>query len=106
MMSLDDTPASNLDEHPASYTRGGTGTSKVSIGSQGFSKCPRIDACRRRSAGKHPERLLYYSWNQVFAAVDRLSRKGIVTVQQQDSSDDILSLAPAHPLEKQDQLQA
>ena len=33
------------------------------------------------------ERLPYYSWNQVFSAVDRLSRAGTVTLQRQDSSD-------------------
>jgi hypothetical protein len=40
------------------------------------------------------ERLPYYSWNQVFAAVDRLSRENKVTLQRPDSSDYILSLAP------------
>ena len=40
------------------------------------------------------ERLPYYSWNQVFAAVDRLNREGAVTLQRPDSSDHILSLAP------------
>lgn len=63
----------------------------------------RIGAC---SLAELNERLPYYSWNQVFAAIDRLSRNGIVTVQRQDSSDDILSLAPTHPFEKQDRLQA
>ena len=40
------------------------------------------------------ERLPHYSWNQVFAAVDRLNRQGTVTLQRPDSSDYILSLAP------------
>jgi len=40
------------------------------------------------------ERLPYYSWNQVFSAVDRLNREGTVTLQRPDSSDYILSLAP------------
>jgi len=40
------------------------------------------------------ERVPYYSWNQVFSAVDRLSRAGTVTLQRPDSSDYILSLAP------------
>jgi hypothetical protein len=40
------------------------------------------------------ERLPYYSWNQVFSAVDRLNREGTVTFQRPDSSDYILSLAP------------
>ena len=39
------------------------------------------------------ERLPYYSWNQVFAAVDRLNREGTVTFQRPDSSGYILSLA-------------
>jgi hypothetical protein len=40
------------------------------------------------------ERLPHYSWNRVFAAVDRLNRQGAVTLQRPDSSDYILSLAP------------
>jgi hypothetical protein len=40
------------------------------------------------------ERLPYSSWNQVFAAVDRLNREGTVTLHRPDSSDYILSLAP------------
>lgn len=63
----------------------------------------RIGSC---SLAELNERLPYYSWNQVFGAVDRLTRMGIVTIQQQDSSDDILSLPPTHPFEKQDHLQA
>ena len=39
------------------------------------------------------ERLPYYSWNQVFATVDRLTREGIVTLQRPDTLDYILSLA-------------
>lgn len=42
------------------------------------------------------ERLPYYSWNQVFAAVDRLNREGIVTLQRLDSLDYTLSLARTH----------
>lgn len=46
------------------------------------------------------ERLPYYSWNQVFAAVDRLNREGLVTLRRPDSSDDLLSIAltRSHPL--------
>ena len=40
------------------------------------------------------ERLPYYSWNHVFAVVERLSRKGTVTLQRPHSSDCIISLAP------------
>ena len=40
------------------------------------------------------ERVPYYSWNQVFAAVDRLNRAGTVTLQRPDSSDYRVSLAP------------
>ena len=53
------------------------------------------------------ERQPYYSWNQVFAVVDRLSRDGTVTLQRTLSSDYIISLdsesgtrcqaAPTHP---------
>jgi hypothetical protein len=43
------------------------------------------------------ERLPYSSWNQVFSAVDRLSRAGTITFQCPDSSDYILSLAPRQP---------
>ena len=39
------------------------------------------------------ERLPYYSWNQVFFAVDRLNREGNVTLQRPDSSGYTLSLA-------------
>ena len=45
------------------------------------------------------ERLPYYSWNQVFSAVDRLSREGTVTLQRPDSSDYVLSLAPRQSAE-------
>jgi hypothetical protein len=40
------------------------------------------------------ERLPYYSWNQLFAAVDRLTRDGIVTLQRPGSSGYLVSLAP------------
>ncbi len=43
--------------------------------------------------------LPYYSWNQVFAAVDRLNREGAVTLQRPDSSDYIVSLAPCRSVE-------
>jgi hypothetical protein len=45
------------------------------------------------------ERLPYSSWNQVFAAVDRLSRAGTVTLHRPDASDYILSLAPRRSAE-------
>jgi hypothetical protein len=45
------------------------------------------------------ERLPSFSWNQVFTAVDRLSREGPVTLQRPDSSDYILSLAPRRSVE-------
>ena len=45
------------------------------------------------------ERLPYYSWNQVFSAVDRLNREGNATFQRPDSSGYILSLAPRPPTE-------
>ena len=63
----------------------------------------RIGPC---SLEKLNERLPYYSWNQVFAAVDRLTREGIVTLQRPDSSDYILSLAPTHPFQRQQNLSA
>ncbi len=40
------------------------------------------------------ERVPYASWNQTFAAVDRLNREGTVTLQRANSSDYVLSLAP------------
>lgn len=45
------------------------------------------------------ERLPCSSWNQVFAAVDQLSRAGTVTLLRPDSSDYILSLAPCQSAE-------
>ncbi|MEP6601587.1 MAG: hypothetical protein ABJB49_07210 [Nitrospirota bacterium] len=45
------------------------------------------------------ERLPYYTWNQVFSAVDRLNREGTVTLQRPDSSDYRLSLAPRQSVE-------
>jgi hypothetical protein len=56
----------------------------------------RVGACTLEELN---ERLPYSSWNQVFAAVDRLSRAGTVTLQRPDSSDYILSLAPRRPAE-------
>jgi hypothetical protein len=52
------------------------------------------------------ERLPYYSWNQVFAAIDRLNREGIVTVQRLDSLDYTLSLAPTPFFEAQQDISA
>ena len=43
------------------------------------------------------ERLPYSSWNQLFAAVDRLTRDGIVTLQRPGSSGYLVSLAPHQP---------
>jgi hypothetical protein len=56
----------------------------------------RTDTC---SLEELNERLPYYSWSQVFAAVDRLNREGTVTLQRPDSSDYFLSLAPRHSVE-------
>lgn len=44
------------------------------------------------------ERLPYCSWNQMFAAVDRLTRDGIVTLQSPGSSGYLVSLAPRQPV--------
>jgi len=44
------------------------------------------------------ERLPYYSWNQMFAAVDRLNREGTVTLQRPGSSDYLVSLAPGRSI--------
>ena len=51
----------------------------------------RVGACTLEAL---TDRLLYYSWNQVFSAVDRLSREGALTLQRSDSLGYILSLAP------------
>ncbi|MBK5281532.1 MAG: hypothetical protein JJE16_05540 [Nitrospiraceae bacterium] len=51
----------------------------------------RVGACTLEELN---ERLPYSSWNQVFAAVDRLNRAGTVTLQRPNSSDYILSLPP------------
>ena len=40
------------------------------------------------------ERLPYYSWNQVFSAVDRLNREGTVILQRTDTFAYSLSLTP------------
>ncbi|MDP1768895.1 MAG: hypothetical protein Q8L74_08860 [Nitrospirota bacterium] len=45
------------------------------------------------------ERLPSFSWNQLFAAVDRLTRDGIVTLQRPGSSGYLVSLAPNRPVE-------
>jgi len=55
-----------------------------------------VDTCTLEELN---DRLPYYSWNQVFAEVDRLSREGAVVLRRQDSSGYILSLAP-HPSAK------
>lgn len=52
------------------------------------------------------ERLPYYSWNEVFAAIDRLTREGIVTLQRPDSLGYTLSLAPTPPFEAQQYISA
>ena len=56
----------------------------------------RLDTCTLEELN---ERLPYSSWNQVFSAVDRLSRAGTVILQRPDSSDYILSLAPRRSAE-------
>ena len=56
----------------------------------------RVGTCTLEELNK---RLPYYSWNQVFAAVDRLNREGTVTLQHPDSSDYMLSLAPRRSAE-------
>lgn len=48
-----------------------------------------VDSC---TFDELTERLRYYSWNQVFTAVDRLSRQGIVTLQRSQGSVHTLSL--------------
>jgi len=45
------------------------------------------------------ERLPYFSWSQVFSAVNRLNREGTITLQCPTSSEYMLSLAPAQPVE-------
>ena len=45
------------------------------------------------------ERLPCYSWNQVFAVVDRLSREGAVTLRRPDSFNYVLSLTPRRSAE-------
>jgi hypothetical protein len=40
-----------------------------------------------------------YSWSQVFAAVDRLTREGAVTLKHPTPFCYLLSLAPRHPAE-------
>ena len=52
------------------------------------------------------ERLPYYSWNQMFAAVDRLTREGAVTLQRPGSSDYLVSLAPSRPFGAQARVSA
>jgi len=56
----------------------------------------RVGACTLEELN---ERLPYSSWNQVFSAVDRLSRAGTVTLQRPDASDYILSLVPRRSAE-------
>jgi len=45
------------------------------------------------------ERLPYYSWNQVFAMVDRLSREGIIFLRRPDSLNYIISLSQQQSIE-------
>ena len=45
------------------------------------------------------ERLPYYSWNQVFGVVDRLSREGTVFLRRPDSLHYIISLAQHQSIE-------
>jgi hypothetical protein len=45
------------------------------------------------------ERLPYFSWSQVFSAVNRLNREGTVTLQRRTSLEYILSLTPVQPAE-------
>ncbi len=42
-------------------------------------------------------RLPSYSWSQVFAAVDRLSREGLLTLQRPTRFDYLLSVPPRQP---------
>lgn len=51
------------------------------------------------------ERLPYYSWNQVLAALDWLTREGIVTPRGADSSNSVISLASPQPFETQPNMQ-
>lgn len=43
------------------------------------------------------EHLPYSSWNQLFAAVDRLTRDGTVILQRPGSSGYLVSLTPSRP---------
>jgi hypothetical protein len=45
------------------------------------------------------ERLPYFSWSQVFSAVNRLNREGTITLQRPTPLEYILSPAPAQPAE-------
>jgi hypothetical protein len=56
----------------------------------------RIGACTLQELN---ERLPYFSWSQVFSAVNRLNREGTVILQRPTSLEYILSLAPAQPAE-------
>jgi hypothetical protein len=47
------------------------------------------------------ERLPYYSWNQVFAVVDRLSREGAVVLRRPDSLHYMISLVQHQSTEPQ-----
>jgi len=59
-----------------------------------------VDSC---TFDELAERLRYYSWNQVFTAVDRLSRQGIVTLQRSQGSGYTLSLASPCSIEARHQ---
>ncbi|MBI3357848.1 MAG: hypothetical protein HY038_13965 [Nitrospirae bacterium] len=45
------------------------------------------------------ERLPYYSWNQVFSAIDRLNRRGTLTIQNSGPFHYMLSLTPSQSLD-------
>jgi hypothetical protein len=48
------------------------------------------------------EKLRTYSWAQVFAAVDRLSRQGTLVVRRTRSFDYVVSIRPVPPTLSQD----
>ena len=56
-----------------------------------FEELARVGSC---SLEELNERLPSYSWNQVFSEVDRLSRKGAITLQRSRSFDYSISLGP------------
>jgi len=56
-----------------------------------FDQLARVSTCTLEELA---ERLPYYSWSQVFSAVDRLSREGTVALQRSDSFGYLVSLGP------------